>query len=263
MNTITKSSLEVNTVYKTNDLSIFKEIKGNRPPNPQHVGRLANSIKKNGILQNPIIVNNKMQVIDGQHRLLAARESKSSIFYIIVNGYSLNEVHCLNLNQKNWTKKDYMHGYVTMGIKPYVDLKNFYETNKVFNLRECISMCSNRASNGNTGISSTFRKGSAVNSSEVFEMGTWKGRDFGLAQENADKIKMLEAYYDGYRRSTFVGTMLGLLANTKFNFFEFLSKLKLQSGKLQDCTSVSQYLLLIEDIYNYRRREKVNLRYQS
>jgi len=87
-----KSSQEVNKVYKTNDLSIFNQIKGNRPPNPQHVRRLCDSIKTHGILQNPIIVNENMDIIDGQHRLLAAKESESSVYYIVVDGYSLEEV---------------------------------------------------------------------------------------------------------------------------------------------------------------------------
>ena len=42
---------------------------------------------------------------------------------------------------------------------------------------------------------------------------------------------------------------------------EFLAKLKQQPTTLQDCTNTSQYKVLIEEIYNYRRREKVNLRY--
>jgi hypothetical protein len=32
-------------------------------------------------------------------------------------------------------------------------------------------------------------------------------------------------------------------------------------GSLVDCANTSQYVSLIEEIYNYRRREKVNLRY--
>ena len=57
MNYFKKSSQEVNKVYMTNDLSIFNQIKGNRPPNPQHIRRLCDSIKKHGVLQNQIIVN--------------------------------------------------------------------------------------------------------------------------------------------------------------------------------------------------------------
>ena len=100
-----------------------------------------------------------------------------------------------------------------------------------------------------------------VNQKEVFEEGTWVGKDFNLAQEYANKLRMIKPYYKGYNRSSFVGTMTGLFRNKDFNFVEFLSKLKLQSQSLQDCASVAQYKLLIEDIYNYKRREKVNLRF--
>lgn len=262
MNKLKQSSQEVNKVYQTNDLGMFNQIKGNRPPNPQHIRRLSSSIKENGVLQNPIIVNENLDVIDGQHRLMAAKQSFSSIYYIVVKGYALDEVQILNLNQKNWTKKDFMEGYADMGIEPYVKLRNFIRKNKVFNITDCIAMCSNITTGSSSDVSQKYRNGKKnMNIKEVFEEGTWKGRDFDLAQENADKLLMIKPYYDGYKRSTFIGTMLGLFKNDNFDFFEFLNKLKLQTQKMQDCTSVSQYKLLIEEIYNYRNRNKVSLRY--
>lgn len=262
MSYFNKSSQEVNKVYKTNDLSVFNQIKGNRPPNPQHIRRLCDSIKTHGILQNPIIVNEKFDVIDGQHRLLAAREANSSVYYIVVKDYGLKEVHTLNLNQKNWTKKEFMEGYADMGIEPYLKLRNFVRKNKEFNISDCIAMCNNNLSSSSSMISQKYRKGEPVyNSKEIFEEGTWKGRDFDLAQENADKLKMIKPFYSGYKRSVFIAAILGLLKNDNFDFFEFLNKLKTQPNKMDDCTNVSQYRLLIEDIYNYRRRDKVNLRF--
>ena len=258
----TKSSREVNKVYETNDLSVFNQIKGNRPPNPQHIRRLCDSIKRNGILQNPIIVNEKMDVIDGQHRLLAAKEANSKVFYIVVKGYELSEVQILNLNQKNWTKKDFLDGYADMGLEPYVKLRDFTKLNKDFLITDCIAMCSNSSSSSTYHRNQKYRKGKPnIAMKETFEEGTWKGKNFDLAQEWADKLKMVKPYYDGYNRGAFVSTILGLFKNEKFDFFEFLNKLKLQTQKMTDCTTVSQYKLLIEDIYNYRRRDKVNLRF--
>ena len=258
-----QTNQEVNKVYKTNKLEIFKPIVGNRPTNPMHIRRLSSSIKQNGLLQNPIIVNEKMQVIDGQHRLSAAKLAGSSIYYIIAKGYNLKDVQTLNLNQKNWNKKDFMDGYAAMGIESYIKLKDFINYNKVFNIRDCIALCSNSTTDRSSDLTNKYRvsRKKPVNVKEIFEEGTWKGKDFKLAQENADKLKMIQPYYDGYRRSTFIGTILQLLKNDNFNFIQFLDKLKFQKNKLQDCTSVSQYKLLIEDIYNYKSREKVNLRY--
>lgn len=255
-------STEVNKVYKTNDLSIFKQIDGNRVPNLQHIKRLADSIRVHGMKCNPILVNENYQVIDGQHRLMAAKESDSFVYYIIVNGYDLKEVHTLNLNQKNWTKKDFMDGYADMGISSYAKLKKFVEKNEDFTFTDCISLCSQTSSSSSYGMSQKFRPdGKERNLKEVFEEGTWLGKDFDLAQEWANKIRMINPYYDGYNRSKFVGCLIGLLQNKKFDFNEFMHKLRLQPSAMVDCANTEQYRTLIEDIYNYRSRNKVSLKY--
>jgi hypothetical protein len=57
--------------------------------------------------------------------------------------------------------------------------------------------------------------------------------------------------------------MLALFDNKNFEFDQFVSKLKLQRTMLTDCVDTKQYLALIEEIYNYKRKEKVNLRYYN
>ena len=77
----------------------------------------------------------------------------------------------------------------------------------------------------------------------------------------AEKIKMIEPYYNGYLRRSFILALHGMFKNENFEFTEFIAKLKQQPTTLQDCTNTSQYKSLIEEIYNYRRREKINLRF--
>jgi hypothetical protein len=255
------SATEVNKVYKTNDLSIFKQIAGNRVPNPQHIKRLKSSILENGMLCNPILVNEKMQVIDGQHRLIASQEAESFIYYIILKDYSLSEVHTLNLNQKNWTKKDFMDGYADMGVESYIKLREFINKNDDYSFSDCIAFCSNISGGNTTNICQTVRGGKSINRAEVFESGTWKGKDFNLAQEWANKIRMIKPYYFNYNRSVFVGTMIILLQNNNFDYNEFMHKIRLQPTALVDCSNRDQYKTLIEDIYNWRNRQKVNLRF--
>lgn len=251
--------MQTNVVYSTKDLEMFKNILGNRVPNLQHVRRLEASIKEHGMKCNPILVNENGEVIDGQHRLVAAKKCNSEIYFIILKGYGLSEVHTLNLNQKNWTKADFMNGYADIGVISYLNLKKFSEKNSDYTLSDCIAFCSNITSSGSMTISSKMRKGNQ--NIQVFEEGTWLSRDMNLAQENADKLRLIKTYYNGYNRSIFVGTMLGLLLNSKFDFNEFMHKLRLQPTALVDCSNREQYKTLIEDIYNYRSRNKVNLRY--
>jgi hypothetical protein len=79
--------------------------------------------------------------------------------------------------------------------------------------------------------------------------------------DTAEKIQMVAPFYDGFKRRSFVFAMITLLENENFNISSFIQKLKIQPTALMDCTSTKQYMLLIEDIYNYKRREKVSLRY--
>jgi hypothetical protein len=252
---------KVNQVYKTYDLSIFKSIDGNRVPNLQHIRRLSASVEQYGMKCNPIIVNERLEVIDGQHRLAAAKEVGTYVYYIVIEGYTLSEVHTLNLNQKNWTKKDFMYGYADMGVMSYVKLKKFVEKNDDFTFNDCIALCSNITSGTTVLVSGKYKKNRYSNSLEIFEEGTWKGKDFELGQEWANKIRMIKPYYHNYTRSTFVGTMLGLFLNDSFDFNEFMHKVRLQPTALVDCANREQYKTLIEDIYNYRSRNKVSLRY--
>ena len=243
---------EVNKVYKTSNLSMFKQIDGNRVPNLQHVKRLADSISVYGMKCNPILVNERMQVIDGQHRLMAAKEAESFIYYIIVKGYTLSEVHTLNLNQKNWSKKDFMEGYANMQIEPYIKLKEFLLKNNDFSLPVCLAFCNNTTDSSHNKLGEN---------KEVFENGTWKGRDFVLGQEWANKIRMIKPYYQWYNTASFVGTMITLFKIEKFDFNEFMHKVRLQPTALVLCSNREQYKTLIEDIYNYRSRNKISLKY--
>jgi hypothetical protein len=252
---------KVSEVYKTYDLSVFKTISGNRVQNLQHIKRLIESLNLYGMKCNPIIVNENFEVIDGQHRLAAAKGCKTFIYYIIIEGYTLKEVHTLNLNQKNWGRKDFMNGYADMGIESYIKLKKFFEKNEDFTFSDCIALCSNITSGSNMTLSHKYKNNGVRSSVEVFEEGTWKGKDFDLAQEWASKIRMIKPYYTGYNRSIFVGTMIGLFQNENFDFSEFMHKVRLQPTALVDCTNREQYKTLIEDIYNYRSRSKVNLRF--
>ncbi len=254
-------SEEVNKVYKTSDLSIFKNVDGNRVPNLQHIRRLTDSIANYGMKCNPIIVNEKYEVIDGQHRLAAAKDAETFVYYIVINGYSLSEVHTLNLNQKNWSKRDFMEGYANMGVESYIKLSKFSKINDDFNFSSCIGMCSNTTGNKSTLANKYRQDAERIGQPQVFEEGTWKGKDFELAQEWANKIRMIKPFYQNYNKSTFVSTLITLFKNDKFDFNEFMHKLRLQPTALVDCGNSSQYKTLIEDIYNYRSRKKISLRY--
>ena len=249
MNTTQNVPMNDIQVHTTKDYSLFKTLNGNRDVNKLHLTRLKESMKKNH-LTTIIMVNEKFEIIDGQHRFLVSQELKLPINYIISKNYGLNEVQILNANMKNWQTVDYVNGYCDLGYKDYLIYREFVE-DYGFQNQVSILLLSGEHSTG-TGESSPATK---------FKEGLFKVKDLENAKRMAEKIMMVEPYYKGYLRRSFILALHGMFKNENFEFTEFIAKLKQQPTTLQDCTNVSQYKSLIEEIYNYRRREKINLRF--
>ena len=230
-------------VHTTTDYFLFKPVNGNRNKNMLHLNRLKKSISDN-YLFTVIIVNENYEIIDGQHRFEAIKELKLPLNYIIMKGYSLREVQILNANSKNWNAEDYLEGYCNLGFKDYMvyrDFKNKYN----FGHNECMSLLSN----------------SRDVKLNLFYEGKFKVYNLLEAEKKADLILLTEPYYKNCRRRSYVYAMIALFNNPNFIFSDFLQKLKIQPTALQDCNNQTSYLSLIEEIYNYKSRNKVNLRY--
>lgn len=83
-------------VKKTKDYSLFKILSCNREINSRHIKRLKQEIEKENLLHlHPILVNEDWELIDGQHRLMAAKELGIEIFYIRTD---VSYEHILNSN---------------------------------------------------------------------------------------------------------------------------------------------------------------------
>jgi len=234
---------EINTVLETNDYSIFLNYEGNRGINLANLNQLKKSMKKE-LLRTPIIVNEKMQIIDGQHRFRACRELNLPITYIIIKNYGLAQIHQLNAIGKKWSFFDYLEGYSKMGKIDYIETKKFIEKFGL-GVNESLSIL--------TGLSSI----SGGNVRSIFFNGNFKIKSLNNAIAIAEKITQLKLFYAGYKRRSFITAMLKVFANKNFNFNIFLQKLNYQSTRLVDCVNSEQYLRLIESIYNYKNKDKI------
>jgi len=239
-------------ILSTTNYAIFKDIDGNRYVNPLHVRRIQQSMSEN-LLFSPILVNEKHEIIDGQHRFEALSSLGHPIYYIKVYGYGLEQVHILNTNHSNWQKKDYLDGYADKGKKDYVLFKKFQNDFPELNFLSCQKiLVGNKTGDNHTnqlGVSKTFQKG------------LFKIRDLKNSYDVANKIMEFKQFFPRFNDSVFVTTLLNLFEHPNYIHKDMLGKLKLQPTALEVCRHQEQYLLLLEDIYNFKRRDKVSLRY--
>jgi hypothetical protein len=113
-------------IQKTTNYDQFKFVNGNRTLNQGHLAKLTVSISKRNLLEYaPILVNEAMEVIDGQHRLEVAKQNKWPIYYLVVPRSGLDEIIELNTTLRNWKLKDFIDSMIVLGNKTMLYLRGF------------------------------------------------------------------------------------------------------------------------------------------
>ena len=117
---------------QTNNYALFKFRDDNRKEiSSSHVEKLMRSIEMNNLLNlRPITVNGQMEVIDGQHRLMAAKNLNLPIWYEVREDLSQKDLITLNVS-KSWKYADYLHFYVKNGYEEYIKLNDFITKNQI------------------------------------------------------------------------------------------------------------------------------------
>lgn len=120
----------VGQIISTKEYGKFRILTGNRGINMSHVASLMSSMRVKQLVI-PVLVNEYMEIIDGQHRFTACKELGLPVYYIMINGYGLNEVTMCNVNSDNWKAADYINRFITEGKTEYQTLKEFTSEFKI------------------------------------------------------------------------------------------------------------------------------------
>ena len=236
-------------IHKTKDYEKFNFIEGNRfKINHGHVRNLVNSIKQRNLLQyRPIEVDSSFGIIDGQHRLLAAKALGVDIYYEIKKDLTINEVIALN-NSRPWGIADYLHFYVTKGFVEYIKLKDFCEKNNI-NISVALSLTIGRALDGRVN----FREGRYVFPEDKLNV------DINFIHETISVIKRKNTYSAYVNSPRFWNGLARLFNHPDFIEYRWFSNLEKLCGRIGPCVSLNDYTKMFQDIYNYHQREKIEV----
>lgn len=239
---------KVNDVYSTKDYNKFKFRGDNRIVKDSHVKGLIENMKLRGWEPGSyVVINEKGEIIDGQHRVKAASQVGITVHYTIEKKAGFETIRNLNRNQKNWAITDHIHGFVEENNPHYIKLNNFIKEYKELKVTECMMLCKN-------SFSSVPRN--------EFESGNFTTRDMTKARLWGDYIMSLKPFFKGYNRSIFVRSLVKVLSKKpEFNFEKFLHKVQLRPNLVVMCGTVEQYTNMIEEVYNFGSRDKINLRF--
>ncbi len=113
-------------IKKTKNYDMFTFRSDNREEiKENHIKFIMKSIQSQNLLEyKPILVNGKMEVIDGQTRLKAAERLGVDIYYQVKEDVNPYDVILMNI-QKAWTIGDYLNFYCENKYEEYLKLKEF------------------------------------------------------------------------------------------------------------------------------------------
>jgi len=111
----------IGQIFEESDYSRFHRLPDNRNVVERRVGKLVASISEKYIL-NPIIVNEKMEIIDGQGRYEALKRLGRPIHYLIAEGATSEDCRRTNKYNTKWSTLDFAESYERTGAESYVRL---------------------------------------------------------------------------------------------------------------------------------------------
>lgn len=235
-----------NVVQQTTNYDQFSFIENNRETNRGHVEALKTAFEEMGNLTQvqPILVNDRFQIIDGQHRFIAAMELGTPIFFTVVSGLGVSEARNMNILHRRWGVMDYARSYALGGDKNYQKYLNLLED---YGYVHTITL--EYVYGGDLkGIFKKFREGDFVLEDE-------KG-----ARERLDKLALVHEVTALAKTAPFARAFLKAMKVEDFSVKHFIKKVQLHPDILQRMSGIADNLRMIETVYNFGLHEQNKIR---
>lgn len=228
-------------VLSTTNYRLLKLISSNREVDPRHVKKLVTSIREKNLLSlNPVIVNSKMEVLDGQHRLEAAKILKVPIFYTIGELVSHDDIAKLNTNKKNWKLLDYINYFTIKGVKEFRELSKLINEFPDLPVTFLIAVINEDGSRQQRNIAQG-----------VLDIG-----NLASAREIIRQVGDFPKYFDHSNSSRFLEAFVFIHKTGLYDHDFMLKKLESNPGILKACANKKGYIRLLQEVYNKGTHEK-------
>lgn len=227
-----------NVVQQTDNYDMFSFIEANRDQSRGHVEALKHAYEEIGNLTKvqPILVNERYEIIDGQHRFTACKDLGEPIYYTQVPGLGVREARSMNILHRGWRVEDYAKSYALTGdtnYQKYIQLREDYGFNHSITLAYILNDPGSRS-----GFLKEFRQGEFVVPNE---------------EEAVDRLEYLHAAAE---RAPIVAmrpaalALLKVLNMENFDRARMLDKLERNAHKMMRYEKIEDNLRQLEDIYN-------------
>lgn len=226
------------SVMKTSDYHLFKFLEGNRKTNQTNLNQIIESMKQKQLII-PITVNEKFEIIDGQHRFKACKYLGLPVYYIMENGYNIEDVIRANVNGgRRWYNPDYLNRYCELKEERYLKVAGIISD---FNITV----------NDFIKILSIVQRKTLPQSKKEFQTG---GLDLKGIESLVSFFMALESFHEFkyYKQSHFITAFSRLFFRPGYDHAQMERKIKQYGPNIERQRSADDYLsILCNRVYSY------------
>lgn len=228
----------------TTDYKKFKYMGGNRRVSKKRVDTIAKSMALHPDIFpiRPILVNEKFEIIDGQHRYNAAKKLGIPVWYDVAEGIGQDEALQLNQNQANWTLLDYARSYAHAGKVDYKDYLKVLEAHPGFP----------------SHIIMQYIGGNKKNNAAKFRSGEFKASTIVIGEVFLDYLKDIAQYEPKAKLQTPARALFKVFQTEGYDHDRLLAKFAMApQGMFKPYGTIQEILRSVEDIYNWKQQKEV------
>lgn len=228
---------KITEIRETNNYELFKNMLGNRQLKDKNYKKLMRSMNEKQLII-PILVNEKFEIIDGQHRFSACKSLNKPVYYYVVPGYEIEDVKRANLVSCNWGLEDYLNLHNKLNKREYINFRELQQKHKlrVSQLLEIVAILEGKEY-GRVKLS--------------FEDGTFEIENPLEIQRfimDLSDFKQLKEY----STPKFTKAFLKLYTYNNYNHEHMKRKLKTLEHKLKKQPTYNEYIsMLVNDVYSF------------
>lgn len=234
-------------VMSTTKYDMFSFEPANRPVDQRHLSVLKRSIEDKNLLHLfPIIVSKNFTVLDGQHRLTAAKELGVPIHYVVSDVASVTDMPGILKSVRRWTQRDFVEAWAKAGKSGAIEIKKLIEKYPFLRVETVLRCC---YTGSYKSILSKLEDGSI--DSENIHLGYKLGK---YIEDYAELVP------NGICKSpTFANALAYLIKHEDtYDHQTLIGRLSARPKALVPATKASDYVEILAEVFNYRAKIRVD-----
>lgn len=241
-------------IKSTMKYDMFKKHENNREINKVNLNRIVKSIQARNLLKlRPILIDKDYRIIDGNHRLEAAKHLNVEVYYQLSEETDKEDIILLNANQRTWRSDDYLNFYINSGIEDY--LKFFMLKQELdISTHLLVSMMMGLCRSGDHYLDFKIGKFKFPNDQEVEKIRANFKQISELKKFTSQKSLGPKTFLN---TSRFDISMHEFLSNQAVDLETFIKKYKMRIDLLRPCATRQQYHEIFKAMYNWKNSHPI------